>query len=192
MSIRRVVETVRLLERTLGQHIRLEAEPGFDIWPTHVDPENSIAHYSTSPSMPAMPWQAAAASQSTRQMFRSTRTHLSSDARAGDYVRLRIRDTGTGCRRRFFSGRASRFSPPKNRAEGTGLGLSSVIAFARPVGRLVRPIAQQILPTSRARSSTMTTVLVYLSQGRASACVSLSCTFWLDRTSHCTKPYPDH
>ena len=78
---------------------------------------------------------------------------LSCDARAGDYVRLRIRDTGTGMSPEVLQRAGEPLFTTKEQGKGTGLGLSSVIAFARQSDGFVTIASKQRLGT---------TVIVYL------------------------------
>ena len=152
----RVVETVRLLERTLGQHIRLEAEPGSDIWPTHVDPgefDSALLNLALNARDAMTSGGRITIDTANVSLDEDAAASLSSDARAGDYVRLRIRDTGTGMSPEVLQRAGEPLFTTKEQGKGTGLGLSSVIAFARQSDGFVTIASKQRLGT---------TVIVYL------------------------------
>ncbi|MEZ5776478.1 MAG: ATP-binding protein [Hyphomicrobiaceae bacterium] len=148
----RVSETTDLLRRTLGAEIAIETRLSDDLWPLMADPgeiDSAMLNVAAN-ARDAMP----AGGTIT---FTTTNLHLDGEAAGaamvapGDYVRLTIADTGLGMSQQILERAAEPFFTTK--LPGTGLGLSSVQAFAELAGGFLR------LSSAEGRGTTVEIVL---------------------------------
>jgi signal transduction histidine kinase/CheY-like chemotaxis protein len=129
------VEGMRLLlERSVGEGVRLELELEPDIWPVEIDAgqlEVALLNIAVN-ARDAMP----AGGRLTYVV-----ENLSDVAEAGlsgDYVRISARDTGQGIPPDQLASVFEPFFTTKGVGKGTGLGLSQVYGFCRSSGGDVR------------------------------------------------------
>ncbi|KAA0582364.1 response regulator [Azospirillum sp. B21] len=129
-----LVERVsRLLGRTLGQSVRIEVEVAPGLWAAMIDPtqlEMALLNLALN-ARDAMPgggtlWITAA----NRTVAADAVPNLS----AGDYVTLRVCDTGTGMPAEVAARAFEPFFTTKEVGRGTGLGLSMVHGLATQSG----------------------------------------------------------
>ena len=129
-----LVERVsRLLGRTLGQSVRVEVEVAPGLWPAMIDPtqlEMALLNLALN-ARDAMPgggmlWITAG----NRTVAAGAVPNLS----AGDYVVLRVCDTGTGMPAEVAARAFEPFFTTKEVGRGTGLGLSMVHGLATQSG----------------------------------------------------------
>jgi signal transduction histidine kinase/ActR/RegA family two-component response regulator len=122
-----------LLDRTLGERIRVELELSPGAWPTYVDPhqlENAIVNLAVN-ARDAMDGQG--------QMLISARNvtlaaNQVGDVRAGEYVKISVADTGCGMVPDVLERAFEPFFTTKPVGKGTGLGLSQIFGFAHESG----------------------------------------------------------
>ena len=122
-----------LLDRTLGERIRIEVDPNRDAWPIYVDAhqlENAIVNLAVN---------ARDAMEGEGLMRISTENvHLTAnqvgDIRAGDYVKISVTDTGCGMPPDVLDRAFEPFFTTKPVGKGTGLGLSQIFGFAHQSG----------------------------------------------------------
>ena len=118
-----------LLDRTLGERIRIEIDLSPETWPIYVDAhqlENAIVNLAVN---------ARDAMQGEGLMRIATRNvHLAAnevgDIRAGDYVKISVTDTGCGMAPEILDRAFEPFFTTKPVGKGTGLGLSQIFGFA--------------------------------------------------------------
>ncbi len=122
-----------LLDRTLGERIRIEIDLAGDSWPTYVDPhqlENAIVNLAVN-ARDAMDGEGV-------MRITSANVHLAAnevgDVRAGDYVRISVGDTGCGMTSEVLERAFEPFFTTKPVGKGTGLGLSQIFGFAHQSG----------------------------------------------------------
>src|SRR3982751_1078745 len=152
-----------LLDRTLGERIRIEVETDPDSWPTYVDPhqlENAIVNLAVN---------ARDAMDGEGQMRIATENvklaaNQVGDVRAGDYVKVSVTDTGCGMTPDVIERAFEPFFTTKAVGKGTGLGLSQIFGFAHESGGEVG-IESQV--------GRGTTVSIYLPRTNAAATVRL-------------------
>lgn len=132
----RVVQTADLLQRSIGEQIALATRLAADLWTAEADPaevENALLNLALN-ARDAMP-TGGTLSIETRNVALDTETAAGiPDAWAGDYVVLRVADTGYGMTAEVRSRAIEPFFTTKGPGKGTGLGLSSVYGFARQSG----------------------------------------------------------
>ena len=122
-----------LMDRTLGEQIRVEVDLGPDTWPTYVDPhqlENAIVNLSVN----------ARDAMDGRGLMRIATENVTvtanqvGDIRAGDYVKISVTDTGCGMPPDVLERAFEPFFTTKPVGKGTGLGLSQIFGFAHESG----------------------------------------------------------
>jgi PAS domain S-box-containing protein len=131
-----VAEMTKLLERTLGEEIRITLDLADGVWPTVIDPaqlESSLANLATN-ARDAMP-HGGGLSIATRNR------HLDADYAAqhaevtpGDYAMVEVSDSGGGMPPEVLAQVFEPFFTTKAPGKGTGLGLSMVYGFMKQSG----------------------------------------------------------
>ena len=122
-----------LLDRTLGEQIRVEVELAPETWPTYVDPhqlENAIVNLAVN----------ARDAMDGRGLMRIATENVTlaanqvGDIQAGEYVRISVTDTGCGMAPDVIERAFEPFFTTKPVGKGTGLGLSQIFGFAHESG----------------------------------------------------------
>jgi PAS domain S-box-containing protein len=129
-----ISNTTRLLARTLGENITVDVRLADDLWPVTADPgqlEAALVNIAIN-ARDAMP-------DGGVLTVISEKAHLGDDdanpeVTAGDYVRIELRDTGTGMPADVLAHIFEPFFTTKAPGKGTGLGLSMVYGFIRQSG----------------------------------------------------------
>ncbi len=122
-----------LLDRTLGERIRIKIDLAADTWPVYVDShqlENAIVNLAVN-ARDAM-------DGAGRLKISTANVKLSAnevgDIRAGEYVRISVTDTGCGMPADVMDRAFEPFFTTKPVGKGTGLGLSQIFGFAHQSG----------------------------------------------------------
>ncbi len=152
-----------LLDRTLGERIRIEVETAPDAWPTYVDPhqlENAIVNLAVN-ARDAMDGEGQMRIATENVQLAANQV---GDVRAGDYVKVSVTDTGCGMPRDVLERAFEPFFTTKPVGKGTGLGLSQIFGFAHESGGEVG-IESQV--------GKGTVVSIYLPRTEAAATVRL-------------------
>jgi signal transduction histidine kinase/ActR/RegA family two-component response regulator len=152
-----------LLDRTLGERIRIEIDVAADAWPTYVDPhqlENAIVNLAVN---------ARDAMDGDGQMRIAARNvtlapNQVGDIRGGEYLKISVTDTGCGMPAEVIERAFEPFFTTKPVGKGTGLGLSQIFGFAHQSGGEVG-IESQV--------GHGTTVSIYLPRTEAAATLRL-------------------
>jgi signal transduction histidine kinase/ActR/RegA family two-component response regulator len=122
-----------LLDRTLGEQIRVEVDLASGTWPTYVDPhqlENAILNLAVN----------ARDAMEGRGLMRISTENVKlaanqvGDIQAGDYVKISVTDTGCGMEPDVLERAFEPFFTTKPVGTGTGLGLSQIFGFAHQSG----------------------------------------------------------
>jgi signal transduction histidine kinase/ActR/RegA family two-component response regulator len=122
-----------LLDRTLGERIRIEVDLDRNSWPIYVDPhqlENAIVNLAVN-ARDAMDGEGLMriATQNVRLAANQV-----GDIRPGDYVKISVTDTGCGMPPDVLDRAFEPFFTTKPVGKGTGLGLSQIFGFAHQSG----------------------------------------------------------
>jgi PAS domain S-box-containing protein len=128
-----VQHSVALLERTLGEHITLQAVMSKDLWPALADQaqlEDAIVNLALN-ARDAMP-------EGGRLVIETSNAHLDdayaaqhAEVVAGDYVAINVTDSGAGIPPELIERVFEPFFTTKEVGRGTGLGLSMVYGFVK-------------------------------------------------------------
>ncbi|HVU29696.1 MAG TPA: ATP-binding protein [Sphingomicrobium sp.] len=122
-----------LLDRTLGERIRVEIDLASGAWPIYVDPhqlENAIVNLAVN-ARDAMEGEGLMriATENVRLAANEV-----GDIRAGEYVKISVTDTGCGMPPPVLERAFEPFFTTKPVGKGTGLGLSQIFGFAHQSG----------------------------------------------------------
>ena len=148
-----------LLDRTLGERIRIEVDLAPDAWPSYVDPhqlENAILNLAVN-ARDAMDGQGLLKIATRNVVLAANQV---GDVQAGDYVHISVTDTGCGMSPEVVERAFEPFFTTKPVGKGTGLGLSQIFGFAHQSGGEVG--IESILGKG-------TTVSIYLPRTEAAA-----------------------
>src|SRR3954468_7921593 len=122
-----------LLDRTLGERIRIEVDLAHDSWPIYVDPhqlENAIVNLAVN-ARDAMEGEGLMRIATDNVRLRANEV---GDIRAGDYLKISVTDTGCGMTAEVRERAFEPFFTTKSVGKGTGLGLSQIFGFAHQSG----------------------------------------------------------
>ncbi|GHA37871.1 hypothetical protein GCM10007989_37200 [Devosia pacifica] len=128
-----------LLRRTLGENIKLELVMQPDGWFGYTDPnqlESAILNLAIN-ARDAMP-DGGVLRIETANVPAETANRDIEGAEPGDYILVRVSDTGEGMSEETISKAFDPFFTTKPIGQGTGLGLSMVYGFVRQIGGQVR------------------------------------------------------
>jgi signal transduction histidine kinase/ActR/RegA family two-component response regulator len=122
-----------LLDRTLGERIKVDVDLAAETWPIYVDPhqlENAIVNLAVN-ARDAMDGQGVM--RVTTENLKLAANQVG-DIRAGDYVKISVNDTGCGMPPEVKERAFEPFFTTKPVGKGTGLGLSQIFGFAHQSG----------------------------------------------------------
>jgi len=125
-----------LLHRTLGAPVKIVTEVPEGLWPVVADPgqlENALLNLAIN-ARDAMPNGGILEIRCANAEIREHDRRFSGEVPAGDYVQIRVRDSGEGMSNDVREHAFEPFFTTKDVGEGTGLGLSMVYGFARQSG----------------------------------------------------------
>jgi PAS domain S-box-containing protein len=126
-------EVARLLRRTIDPRITLEVRSTPDLWPIRADPGqiNQVLMNLCLNARDAMP-EGGQMLLDAENIVLQEQAQQSAEARPGEFVRLRVRDTGQGISPEVLPHLFEPFFTTKEAGKGTGLGLATVYGI---VGR---------------------------------------------------------
>lgn len=124
---------LKMLERLVGENVKLVWKPGEQIWPVRIDPTqidqiliNLIVNAQDAISGPGT------VTIETENVHLSEALRLTQDGLPpGEYVLLRVRDTGCGMDRETLDQIFEPFFTTKEVGRGTGLGLATVYGIVK-------------------------------------------------------------
>ncbi|MFL6736172.1 MAG: ATP-binding protein [Sphingomonas sp.] len=122
-----------LLDRTLGERIRVEIDLASGAWPIYVDPhqlENAIVNLAVN-ARDAMEGEGLMRIATDNVRLAANEV---GDIRAGEYVKISVTDTGCGMPPAVLERAFEPFFTTKPVGKGTGLGLSQIFGFAHQSG----------------------------------------------------------
>jgi CheY-like chemotaxis protein len=122
-----------LLDRTIGERIKVDVDLAADTWPTYVDPhqlENAIVNLAVN-ARDAMDGQGLMRISTENVTLAANQV---GDVRPGEYVKISVADTGCGMSQEVLDRAFEPFFTTKPVGKGTGLGLSQIFGFAHQSG----------------------------------------------------------
>jgi two-component system cell cycle sensor histidine kinase/response regulator CckA len=129
-----------LLNRTLGETIRISAKIAPDVWPVLIDPGqlgNAILNLAVN-ARDAMPEGGLLSIGAENTALDQAYAQDNSEVTPGDYVLLSVTDSGTGMTPDVVRHVFEPFFTTKPVGRGTGLGLSMVFGFVKQSGGHVK------------------------------------------------------
>src|SRR5262249_48635020 len=126
-------EVVRLLDRAIGPRVVLETQPAPDLWTVQADPNqlNQVLMNLCLNARDAMPDGGLLSLQTANVTLAPADVRLHLDARPGEFVRLRVQDTGCGIPPEVLPRIFEPFFTTKGPGKGTGLGLAMVFGIVK-------------------------------------------------------------
>lgn len=128
-----VLETIKLLRPTLGEHIQINTQLATSAWPALVDPNQlttAILNLSLN-ARDAMPSGGKLVVETGNIHLDEAYAAMNRDVTAGNYVMVAVSDTGTGISPANLERVFDPFFTTKEVGKGTGLGLSMVFGFVK-------------------------------------------------------------
>ena len=122
-----------LLDRTLGEQIRVDVDLASTAWPIYVDPhqlENAIVNLAVN-ARDAMEGRGLMRIATENARLAANQV---GDIQAGDYLKISLSDTGCGMAPDVLERAFEPFFTTKPVGKGTGLGLSQIFGFAHESG----------------------------------------------------------
>ena len=128
-----VLETVKLLRPTLGEHVQIDPLLADDAWPTLVDPNQlttAILNLALN-ARDAMPNGGSLAIETKNTYLDEAYAELNAEVTPGSYVMIAVSDTGGGISPKNLERVFDPFFTTKEVGKGTGLGLSMVYGLVK-------------------------------------------------------------
>ena len=138
-----------LLDRTLGEHVKVETVLAAGLWQVKADPaqlENAILNLAVN-ARDAMPGGGRLTIE-TQNAFVDDAYAREYAIKAGQYVMIAVADTGAGMAPEVIAKAFDPFFTTKGAGKGTGLGLSQVYGFVRQSGGHVKIYSELGVGTS--------------------------------------------
>jgi len=127
-----IASVEELLRRTIGETFQLQFALADELWLVRCDAnqlENAILNLAIN-ARDAMPNGGAVTIETSNEVLSEAQARLR-DVKPGEYVRLVVKDTGTGMSQEIKARIFDPFFTTKPIGKGTGLGLSMVYGFVR-------------------------------------------------------------
>ena len=128
-----IIDTAKLLQRTLGEHVEIESVFDDETCPAIVDP-NQLATAILNLALnarDAMPDGGKLIIETGFVILDDNYARMHSDVRPGRYAMIAVSDTGTGIPAAILDKVFNPFFTSKGPGKGTGLGLSMVYGFVK-------------------------------------------------------------
>jgi PAS domain S-box-containing protein len=150
VAINQLVENIsEMLRRTLGELIEVHTEMDAGLWPAEVDEnqlEVALLNLAVN-ARDAMPDGGRLSIEAFNVDFNALPNLFDAEITEGDFVVLRVLDTGSGMTPEVLAHAFEPFYTTKGIGQGTGLGLSQVYGFVTQSGGQVRITSQAGLGT---------------------------------------------
>jgi PAS domain S-box-containing protein len=142
---RLVVESAKLMQPTLGEHIEIESRLADTLSPALVDPgqlSSALLNLAIN-ARDAMPDGGKLTLETRDVIFDEEYAAANGDVRPGNYVMIAVSDTGTGIPEAIRDRVFDPFFSTKGVGKGTGLGLSMVYGFVKQSGGHIKLYSEQ-------------------------------------------------
>jgi PAS domain S-box-containing protein len=137
---RLLTRTSGLLERALGERIKIETIRSGGLWPAYCDTaqlETALLNLAVN-SRDAMPEGGKLTLEVANAFLDDDYAAANPDVKPGPYVMVAVTDTGFGMSREIMQRAFDPFFTTKPEGQGTGLGLSQVFGFIKQSGGHVK------------------------------------------------------
>jgi PAS domain S-box-containing protein len=127
---------LKMLRRLIGENIQLQWLPGASLWPVRIDPsqiDQILANLCVN-ARGAISGIGSIAVSTSNHLVSATEEQATDELTPGDYVRLKISDSGCGMDRQTLSHIFEPFFTTKEVGKGTGLGLATVYGSIKQNG----------------------------------------------------------
>jgi len=131
-----VVNLRDMLQRTLGEMVKVEVHPGPDLWSVRTDRsllENVLINLGVN-ARDAMPKGGKLIIETANTALKDTYSLIHGKEISGDFILLTVSDTGTGMTEEVKQRIFEPFFTTKAKGKGTGLGMSMVYGFVKQSG----------------------------------------------------------
>jgi PAS domain S-box-containing protein len=131
-----MADTMKMLQRLLGESVTVRFVPGKDLWETVIDQgllQTSLVSLGTN-ARDAMPKGGSLTLETSNEIFDESHAGRFADVSPGEYVLISVTDTGTGMPADIAKRAFEPFFTTKPVGKGTGLGLSVVYGFIKQSG----------------------------------------------------------
>ncbi|MHB1699415.1 MAG: PAS domain S-box protein [Acidobacteriaceae bacterium] len=138
-------DMLAMLQRTLGENIRVEVFHDADLWPVFIDPgqlESAILNLCIN-ARDSMPQGGHLLIEASNVVLDQSYSESNLDVLPGEYVMLAVSDTGTGIPPAILERVFDPFFTTKPKGKGTGLGLSMVYGFTKQSGGNVKIYSEE-------------------------------------------------
>jgi len=132
----RLQNILGLLQRSLGENVKVRLKPASQLWPAIVDPtqvDDAIVNLAIN-ARDAMPHGGTLTIEKQNVTLDEDYAAHNLDVVPGDYVMLAVSDTGTGMLPDVAARAFEPFFTTKQEGRGTGLGLSQVFGWIKQSG----------------------------------------------------------
>jgi PAS domain S-box-containing protein len=140
-----VLETVKLLRPTLGEHIQIDPLLADDTWPALVDPNQlttAILNLALN-ARDAMPFGGSLAIETKNTYLDEAYADMNIEVSPGSYVMIAVSDTGAGIAAKNLERVFDPFFTTKEVGKGTGLGLSMVYGLVKQSGGHIKIYSEE-------------------------------------------------
>ena len=134
-----------LLQRTLGEHVRLEIVTSPGLWRVEADPnqlESAILNLGLN-ARDAMPGGGELTIETANAQLDKSYVANHSEVSPGHYVMIAVTDTGTGMGKEVLNRAFEPFFTTKEVGKGSGLGLSMIYGFVKQSGGHVKLYSEE-------------------------------------------------
>jgi PAS domain S-box-containing protein len=131
-----ITDTVRILQRTLGEQVAIECMLERDLWPVEVDRaqlENVLMNLAVN-ARDAMPLGGRLTIETLNTQLDEHYAGSHGEVEPGEYVMLAVTDTGMGMTPEVLARAFEPFFTTKDVGRGSGLGLSMTYGFVKQSG----------------------------------------------------------
>jgi PAS domain S-box-containing protein len=124
---------LKMLQRLIGENIKLVWKPGFEIWPVKMDPSqvDQILVNLAVNARDAIKKVGLLTIETANVVIDETYCHTHAGFVPGSYVLLAVSDNGMGMDQKTLSRLFEPFFTTKERGKGTGLGLATIYGIVR-------------------------------------------------------------
>jgi len=134
-----------MLRRTLGEDVEIEFVKGAGLWRTQADPTElqSVILNLALNARDAMPLGGRLTIETANTHLDEAYAATQDEVRPGQYVMLRVTDTGRGMSQEVLSRAFDPFFTTKEVGQGSGLGLSMAFGFAKQSGGHIKLYSEE-------------------------------------------------